>query len=86
MHTNSTVGHGKSNLASNGVEDIDLPIVCFNHFYTLKDSEVLLTPINKISHSKKVIILYRHVQGFTIEFSAVYLYGLYGKLDTLLHL
>ena len=27
IHTNSIVGHGKSNLASNDVEDIDLPIV-----------------------------------------------------------
>ena len=49
MCTNSTVGCGKGNLASNDVEDIDLPIVCFNHFYTLKDSKVLLTPINEIT-------------------------------------
>ena len=27
VHTSSTVGHGKSNLASNNVEYIDLPIV-----------------------------------------------------------
>ena len=53
-------------LASNDVEDIDLPIV-FVCFYTLKDSEVLLTPINEISHSKKALILYGRVQGFTIE-------------------
>ena len=65
-----TVIRGKSNLASN-VEDIDLPIV-FNRFYTLKDSKVLLTPINEISHSKKALILYRRVQGFTIELSTVY--------------
>ena len=47
---------------------------------------MLLTPINDISHSKKVLILYGHVQGFMIELSTVCLYRLYGKLDTLLHL
>ena len=47
---------------------------------------MLLTPINEISHSKEVLILYGHVQEFTIELSAVCLYGLYGKLDTLLYL
>ena len=40
---NCIAGCGKVNcMGSNFVEDIDLPIVfCFNHFYTLKDSEVL---------------------------------------------
>ena len=47
---------------------------------------MLLIAINEISHSKKVLILYGHVQGFTIDLSTVCLYGLYGKLDTLLHL
>ena len=47
---------------------------------------MLLTAINEISHSKEALILYGCVQGFTIEISAVCLYGLYGKLDTLLHL
>ena len=56
--------------------------LCFNRSYTLKDSEVLLTPMNEISHSKKLLILYGRVQGFTV----VCLYRLYGKLDTLLHI
>ena len=47
---------------------------------------MLLTPINEMSHSKEALILYRCVQGFMIELSAVCLYGLYGKLDTLLHI
>ena len=47
---------------------------------------MLLTLINEISHSKKTLILYGRVQGFTNELSAVCLYRLYGKLDTLLHL
>ena len=47
---------------------------------------MLLTLINEISHSKKALILYGRVEGFTIELSAVCLYGLYGKLDTLLHI
>ena len=73
IHTNSIAGYGKSNLASNDVEDIDLPKVFagFNCCYTLKDSKVLLASINKISHSKEVLILYGCVQGFTIELSAV---------------
>ena len=32
---------------------------------------MLLTPINKISHSKKALILYWHVQEFMIELSTV---------------
>ena len=52
----------------------------------LKDSEVLLTSINEIGHSKEALILYRHVQGYTTELSAVCLYRLYEKLDTLLHI
>ena len=47
---------------------------------------MLLTPINEISHSKEALIYYGCIQGFMIELSAVCLYGLYGKLDTLLHL
>ena len=35
---------------------------------------MLLTPINKISHSKEALILYGRVQGFTIELSTVCLY------------
>ena len=62
------IRHDKSNLASNNVEDIyrlfSSLSLCFNLFYALKDSEVLLTPINKvlvtpvneISHSKKALI------------------------------
>ena len=69
ISTNDTVIHGKSNLASNDVEDIDLPIVFVS--IASKDSEVLLTPINKISHSKRALILYGRVQGFMIELSAV---------------
>ena len=69
------------------VVNIDLPIIFVPMFlYTLKDSEVLLPPINKISHSKKALISYGRVQGFTIELSAVCLCGLYGQLDTLFHL
>ena len=79
--TKGIVGCGKSNLASNNVEDIDLPIV----FVSIA-SKVLLTPINEISHSKEALILYGRVQEFMIELSTVCLCGLHGKLDTLLHL
>ena len=35
IHTNSIVGSGKSNLASNNLEDIDLPIVIISIASTL---------------------------------------------------
>ena len=60
IHTKGITGDGKGNLASKNVEKIDFSLVCFNHFYTLKDSKVLSTLINEISHSKEVIMLYRH--------------------------
>ena len=47
---------------------------------------VLLTSINEISHSKEALILYGHVQGFTIEITALCLYRYCEKLDTLLYL
>ena len=63
--TNGIVGHIKSNLASNDFRRYELAhSLYFYHFYMLKDSEVLLTPINEISHSKEMLILYGHVQGF----------------------
>ena len=49
-------------MASVCVEDMELPIVLS---YTLNDSKVLSTPINVISRSKEVLILYRCVQEFT---------------------
>ena len=64
MRANSIVGWGKNNLASVCVEDVELPIVLS---YTLKDSKVLSTPINKISRSKEVLNLYGRVQGYTDE-------------------
>ena len=50
IHTKGITGHGTGYLASKNVENIDFPMVCCNHFYTLKDSKVLSTLINKISH------------------------------------
>ena len=51
MRTNSIVGHGKSNLAYNDVEDIGLSIVFVSIASMLVlNSKVLSTPINEISH------------------------------------
>ena len=47
---------------------------------------MLLTAINEITNSKEALIENGRVQGFIIELSTVCLYGLYGKLDTLLQL
>ena len=67
--TKGIICHGKGNSASNNVENIDFPIVCFNCFYTSKDSKVLSTPTNKISYSKIVLTICWHVQGLRIELS-----------------
>ena len=67
--TNSIVGRGKNNLASNDVEYIDLPIVF--GFYTSEDSEVLSTLAHQRDQSiMEELILYGRVQRFTIELSA----------------
>ena len=44
------IHRGKSNLASNNVEDrlASSLSLCFNLFYALKGSEMLLTPMNKV--------------------------------------
>ena len=62
MCMNGIVGLGKNSMASVCVQDMELPIVLS---YTLNDSKVLSTPINVISRSKEVLILYRCVQEFT---------------------
>ena len=63
--TNGIVGRGKSNQASNNVKDIDFPIVFVS--ITSKDSEVLLTPTNEISHSKEALILYGCIQRWIYD-------------------
>ena len=79
IHTKGITGHGKDNLPSKNVENIDFLMVCFNHFYTLKDSKVLSTFINKISHSNEVLIYTGIFKDLRIKFSTVCLYRLCGK-------
>ena len=67
IRTNGIIGRGKSNLASNNVEDIDLPIVLFQLLQYFKGFQSVFTPINEISHSKEVLIYYKMYKKFEFE-------------------